>query len=150
MKDLNITFKPIGIIHTSFDGKEKIPRQGRFSQEAAGYAEIFDEFAEGLKDLDSFTYCHLIFYFHLKKEALKLVQYPKNRDIPRGVFAIRSPLRPNKIGLTVVKIVSVDGNKLHFTGADMIDGTPLLDIKPYVAEIDSYPDAGEGWFNENR
>ena len=148
MTSQNIIFQPIGIIHTPFDGLEKIPRQGRFSKEAAGYAEIFDHYAEGLKDLDSFTHAHLIFYFHLKKEKLKLIQYPKNRDIPRGVFAIRSPLRPNKIGLTIVKITSVEGNKVHFTGADMIDGTPLLDIKPYVPEIDSYPDAGKGWFDQ--
>jgi len=144
----SIHFKPIGIIHTPFDGTEKIPRQGRFSDEAAGYAEIFEEFSEGLKDLNTFTHAHLIFYFHLKKEALKLIQYPKNRDIPRGVFAIRSPLRPNKIGLTIVKITSVEDNKLYFTGADMINGTPLLDIKPYVPEIDCYPDAGNGWFEE--
>jgi len=146
MSSQNITFRPIGIIHTPFDGSEKIPRQGRFSDDATGYAEIFDEFAEGLKDLDTFTHAHLIFYFHLKKESLKLIQYPKGKDIPRGVFAIRSPLRPNKIGTTIVKIISITDNVIHFEGADMIDGTPLLDIKPYVADIDCYPDAGKGWF----
>ena len=148
MATQNINFKPIGIIHTPYDGTEKIPRQGRFSEDAAGYVELFEEFSEGLKDLDTFSYAHLIFYFHLKKEELKLIQYPKNKNVARGVFAIRSPLRPNKIGLTIVKIVSVEGNKVRFTGADMIDGTPLLDIKPYVPEIDCYPDAGKGWFDQ--
>jgi len=148
MTPQDIILKPIGIIHTPFDGTEKIPRQGRFSEEAAGYAEIFEEYAAGLKDLNSFTHAHLIFYFHKQNEQLKLLQYPaKGKDI-RGVFSVRSPLRPNKIGLTIVKITSVEGNKVHFTGADMIDGTPLLDIKPYVPEIDSYPDAGKGWFDQ--
>ena len=86
----------------------------------------------------------------LKKENLKLIQYPKGKDIPRGVFSIRSPLRPNKIGLTTVKIKSVEGNIVRFTGADMIDGTPLLDIKPYVPEIDCFPDAGKGWFGDEQ
>ncbi len=145
----NITFKPIGIIRTPFDGSEKIPRQGRFGENNDGSVVIFDEFLEGLKDLETFTHAWLIFYFHKKNESLKLIQYPKNRDIPRGVFSIRSPLRPNKIGLTAVKIISVENNTIHFAGADMIDGTPLLDIKPYVPDIDCYPDAGRGWFDQD-
>ena len=148
MNTQKIIFKPIGTIHTPFDGSEKIPRQGRFSDDAAGYVEIFNEFAEGLKDLGSFTHAHLIFYFHLKKEDLKLIQYPKGKSVPRGVFSIRSPLRPNKIGLTTVKLLSVEKNIVRFVGADMIDGTPLLDIKPYVPEIDCFPDAGKGWFDD--
>jgi len=144
----NIIFHPIGIIHTPFNGFDKIPRQGRFAEDTSAYAEIFDEFAEGMKDLDTFTHAHLIFYFHKKDEELQLLQYPKGRNAPRGVFSIRSPLRPNKIGLTIVKIVSVEKSILRFTGADMIDGTPLLDIKPYVPEIDCYPDAGKGWFEQ--
>jgi len=90
----------------------------------------------------------LIFYFHKQYESLKLLQYPKRRNVPRGVFAIRSPLRPNKIGMTIVKIISIENNTLHFAGADMIDGTPLLDIKPYVPDIDCYSDAGKGWFEK--
>ena len=148
MTTQNITFKPIGIIHTPFDGTEKIPRQGRFAENNDGSIVIFEEYSEGLKDLNTFTHAHLIFNFHKKDEDLKLLQYPKGRDIPRGVFAIRSPLRPNKIGLTIVKIKSVEDNIIHFEGADMIDGTPLLDIKPYVPEIDCYPDAGKGWFQQ--
>lgn len=142
----NITLQPIGTIHTPFDGTAKIPRQGRFGANNDGRIEIFDEFAEGLKDLETFTHAHLIFYFHLKKESLKLIQYPKGKDVARGVFSIRSPLRPNKIGLSTVKIKSVKNNIVYFEGADMIDGTPLLDIKPYVPEIDCYPEAGKGWF----
>jgi len=149
MTSHNIIFKPIGIIHTPFDESDKIPRQGRFADNNEGRAEVNEEFSKGLKDLDTFTHAILIFYFHQKNESLKLLQYPKGRTIPRGVFAIRSPLRPNKIGLTIVKIISVENNSLHFTGADMIDGTPLLDIKPYVPDIDCYPEAGKGWFERN-
>ncbi len=148
MSSQNIIFKPIGTIHTPFDEFDKIPRQGRFADNNQGQAVVNDEFSKGLKDIDSFTHAFLIFYFHQKNESLKLLQYPKGRTIPRGVFAIRSPLRPNKIGLTIVKIISVENNILHFTGADMIDGTPLLDIKPYVPDIDCYPDAGKGWFEQ--
>ncbi|NOX86087.1 MAG: tRNA (N6-threonylcarbamoyladenosine(37)-N6)-methyltransferase TrmO [Chlorobi bacterium] len=148
MNPEKIVFKPIGIIHSPFNNFEKIPRQGRFGEDTAAYAEIFEEYTEGLKDLDTFTHAHLIFYFHKKDEELKLIQYPKGRTTPRGVFSIRSPLRPNKIGLTIVKITSVENNIIHFTGADMIEGTPLLDIKPYVPEIDCYPDAGKGWFEQ--
>ena len=150
MTSQNIIFKPIGIIHTPFNGLEKIPRQGRFADNNQGRAVIKEEFSEGLKDLDTFTHAILIFYFHQKNESLKLLQCPRGRTIPRGVFAIRSPLRPNKIGMTIVKIISVENNTLNFSGADMIDGTPLLDIKPYVPDIDCYPDAGKGWFTENK
>jgi len=149
MTTQNTIFKPIGTIYTPFDEFDKIPRQGRFADNNQGRAVINEEFSAGLKDLDTFTHAHLIFYFHKKDEALKLLQYPKDRTISRGVFSIRSPLRPNKIGLTIVKIVSVENNSLHFTGADMIDGTPLLDIKPYVPDIDCYPEAGKGWFEQN-
>jgi len=148
MTSQNIIFKPIGIIHTPFEGLEKIPRQGRFADNNQGLAVINKEFSEGLKDLDTFTHAFLIFYFHKQYESLKLLQYPKRRNVPRGVFAIRSPLRPNKIGMTIVKIISIENNTLHFAGADMIDGTPLLDIKPYVPDIDCYSDAGKGWFEK--
>jgi tRNA-Thr(GGU) m(6)t(6)A37 methyltransferase TsaA len=150
MTSQNIIFKPIGTIHTPFDGTKKIPRQGRFGENNDGKVVIFNEFSKGLKDLGTFTHAWLIFYFHEKHEALKLIQYPKGRDIPRGVFSIRSPLRPNKIGLTAVKIISVENNIIHFAGADMIDGTPLIDIKPYVPEIDCYPEAGKGWFGPEK
>ncbi len=149
MTSQNIIFKPIGTIHTPFDGLDKIPRQGRFADNNQGQVVINEEFSEGLKDLDTFTHAILIFYFHQQHESLKLLQYPGGRTIPRGVFAIRSPLRPNKIGLTIVKIISLENNTLNFAGADMIDGTPLLDIKPYIPEIDCYSDAGRGWFERN-
>ncbi|MCF6170164.1 MAG: tRNA (N6-threonylcarbamoyladenosine(37)-N6)-methyltransferase TrmO [Bacteroidales bacterium] len=149
MKGQNITFNPIGIIHTPFDGTTKIPRQGSFKPETRCRAVLKAELAAGLKDLETFSCAFLLFYFHNKEEPLKLIQHPPMSNKPRGVFAIRSPLRPSKIGLTVVKIISVDNNVLHFSGGDMIDGTPLQDIKPYISETDSYPDAGTGWLTQD-
>ncbi len=145
----NIAFSPIGTIRTPFDGTIKIPRQGSFKPETRCRAVLKQEFAAGLKDLETFSYAFLLFYFHKKEEPLKLIQHPPMSNKPRGVFAIRSPLRPNKIGLTVVKVISIENNILHFSGGDMIDGTPLLDIKPYISEIDCYPDAGTGWLTQD-
>lgn len=144
MKTKDILINPIGIIKTPFSGKHKMPRQGRFSEETEGYLELDNKYVDGLLDLDTFTHAILIFYFHESKN-FELIQYTKRDTKPHGVFAIRSPLRPSGIGMTTVKIVSIDGNIVKFHGADMINGTPLLDIKPYIPDVDSYPDAGKGW-----
>ncbi len=147
-KQQPVLFEPIGILHTPFkDDKKKIPRQGRFEEGNSGYAEIFPRFAAGLKDVEKFSHLYFLFHFH-KSNGYKLLQHtPRNHNL-RGVFAIRSPKRPNAIGQTIVKVERVEGNIIYFSGADMIDGTPLLDIKPYVPEIDWYPDARNGWLGE--
>ncbi len=139
-----IEFSPVGIIHTPFDGKEKIPHQGRFGENNDGWVEIFPEFAEGLNGLESFSHIYLLFHFHLSTDY-SLTQITPRHHQTKGVFAIRSPRRPNGIGMTIVKLKKIEGNKIYFSGADMIDGTPLLDIKPYNTDIDSYPDADNGW-----
>ncbi len=141
-----VQFKPIGHIETSFDDKVWIPRQGRYDKTAKGVAVLYPEFADGLKSLDSFGYCWLLFHFDRSKN-FSLLQQPPKREGLHGVFSIRSPKRPNRIGMTVVKIDKIENNKVYFSGADMINGTPLLDIKPYVEEIDSVPDAGNGWMD---
>jgi tRNA-Thr(GGU) m(6)t(6)A37 methyltransferase TsaA len=148
MKNKEIVFKPIGIIHTPFgNDKKKIPRQGRFGENNDGIAEVFPEYAGGLKDLESFSHLYLLFHFH-KSQNYDLLQItPRNHNL-RGVFAIRSPRRPNALGQTIVKILKIEQNKIFFTGADMIDGTPLIDIKPYVPEIDYYPGAVNGWLEK--
>ena len=140
----SIHFSAIGYIETSFDDKEWIPRQGRYDQTAKGVAVVYPEFEKGLESLDSYSYCWLLFYFD-KSKAFSLLQNPPKDDKPHGVFSIRSPRRPNGIGMTVVKINKIEKNRVYFTGADMINGTPLIDIKPYVEQIDSIPDAGNGW-----
>jgi tRNA-Thr(GGU) m(6)t(6)A37 methyltransferase TsaA len=149
MKNKEIIFKPIGIIHTPFkDDKKKIPRQGRFEENNDGYVEIFPEYEEGLKDLEFFSHLYLLFHFHKSNDYDLLQITPRNHNL-RGVFAIRSPRRPNALGQTIVKLQKIEGNKIFFTGADMIDGTPLLDIKPYVPEIDYYADAVNGWLKKS-
>ena len=142
--NLKIEFSPIGIIHTPFDGKTKIPRQGRFGENNDGVVEIFPEYTEGLLGLESFSHLYLIFHFHQSKGYLLTQITPRHHQI-KGVFAIRSPRRPNGIGLTIIRLKKIEGNRIYFTGADMIDGTPLLDIKPYTTDIDSYPEADNGW-----
>ncbi len=143
-----IVFKPIGVIHTPFnDNKRKIPRQGRFGTDNEGYAEIFPEFAKGLKDVETFSHLYFLFHFH-KSNTFDLIQRTPQHKNLRGVFAIRSPRRPNAIGQTIVKLIKIKENRLYFSGADMIDGTPLIDIKPYVPEIDFYENAINGWLQK--
>ncbi len=142
-----IRFEPIGFIETPFDDKEWIPRQGRYDQSAKGVAVLFTEFAEGLESLELFSHCWLLFHFD-KSKGFNLLQYPPKANIAHGVFSIRSPRRPNGIGMTVVKIEKIEDNKVWFSGADMISGTPLIDIKPYVEDIDSIPGAGNGWIDK--
>lgn len=147
MTNIAIEIVPIGVIHTPFTVDDKLPRQGRFSENTEGYLEINSKYVDGLLDLDTFTHMILIFYFHESK-GFRLVQLPSRDKVPHGVFAIRSPYRPTGIGLTTVRIKSIKNNVVEFYGADMIDGTPLLDIKPYFPDIDSYPDAGRGWLGK--
>lgn len=142
-----INIEPIGTIHTSFSISDKIPRQGRFSDETEGYVELDSSLTDGLLDLDTFTHAILIFHFHESKFS-DLIQEPKRDNKPHGVFATRTPQRPSGIGTTTVKLKSIKDNIIKFYGADMIDGTPLLDIKPYIPDIDSYPEAGRGWLGD--
>jgi len=124
-----------------------MPRQGAVASDSKGLVEVFDEYAEGLSDIGGFS--HLILLFHLdrsKDHSLKVIPFAD--DSPRGVFSTRAPRRPNQIGMTVVRLISVDGNKLTVSGIDMLDGTPLLDIKPYNPDIDPHPDAKTGWMGD--
>jgi len=109
-----------------------------------GTVEVFPEFAAGLKDLDGFSHVILIYHFHQVQEA-KLVVTPFLDSQPRGVFATRAPKRPNPIGLSVVKLLGIEGNLLRVENVDILDGTPLLDIKPYVPEFDQYSAERVGW-----
>ena len=139
-----VSLEPIGLIHTPFTGKEKLPRQGRFEPENKGWVEVFPEFELGLKGLEDFSHAYLIFHFHLSGDY-DLLQFTPRHRVEKGVFAIRSPRRPNPIGLTIVRLDKIEGNRIYFSGPDMMDGTPLLDIKPYTTEIDCYPEADNGW-----
>lgn len=112
-----------------------------------GTAEVFPEFAAGLKDLSGFSHVILLYHFHLVQET-QLIVTPFMDVIPRGVFATRAPKRPNPIGLSVVKLLRVERNILHIENVDIVDGTPLLDVKPYVPEFDQHPADRLGWLEQ--
>jgi tRNA-Thr(GGU) m(6)t(6)A37 methyltransferase TsaA len=124
---------PIGTVHSPYTGVEDIPRCAGERLEAEAVVEVLPEYSEGLADVDGFS--HLMLLAHLHRAGvvkLKVVPPVDETRSTRGVFATRSPLRPNHIGVTIVELVRVEGNELHVRGVDLLDGTPLLDIKPYM------------------
>lgn len=134
----------IGTIRTPFAQKDDAPIQGAFRPDAIGTVEVLPEFADGLADIDGFS--HLILLYEFDRAApVEMSRYTFLGDEPHGLFATRHPARPNPIGLTVVTLLARDGATLTVGGIDMLDATPLLDIKPYVARFDSVPEASEGW-----
>lgn len=142
-----ITIKPIGVIHTPYREHADIPIQGRFKPEVQGWVELDEEYQEGLRDLAGFSHAYLLYDFHESdKETLTGRPFLENQQ--HGIFAIRSPHRPNHIGISVVEIKGIEGNRLTFTHVDMLDGTPLLDIKPYVTHFDCFPNARSGWIDK--
>jgi len=138
----------IGKIYSPYKKSKEIPIQGRFKDDVEAFIELKEEYVKGLKDLDKFSHCILIYYFH-KSNKETIEGKPFLEDEKHGIFAIRSPHRPNHIGFSVVKIKRIKGNKIYFTQVDMIDGTPLLDIKPYVKYFDSREDVISGWLDKH-
>jgi len=138
------TLHPIGIIHSPYATKEETPIQGTFRPDGMGTIEVFPEYEEGLKDIETFSHLILIYLFH-KAGELKLVRQTFLDDEAHGVFASRHPCRPNGLGITVVTVLKRDGNQLEVSGIDVLDGTPLIDIKPYIPRFDCFPEASEGW-----
>lgn len=141
---MDIVYHPIGILHTPFHDLRDMPIQPTGAASTPGTAEIFPEYADGLKDLDGFSHVILLFHLHQVREA-KLRVVPFLDSEPRGVFATRAPSRPNPIGLSIVRLLSVDGCTLHLDNLDILDGTPLLDLKPYVSGFDRPARARAGW-----
>ena len=130
-----IAMQPIGIIHTPFASLEGMPIQPGGARDAVGRVELDPELAPALTDLDGFSHVYLLYCFH-QSSGYKTTVTPYLDDTPRGLFATRAPRRPNPIGLSVVEVVSVAGNVLTVRGIDVLDGTPLLDIKPYAPAFD--------------
>jgi len=143
-----ITYKPIGVIHSPFKEPKGTPIQPAAAKGINGIVEIFPEYAEGLKDIEGFSHIILLYHFHLSKEAALIVK-PYMDSEAHGVFAMRGPSRPNPIGISVVRLVKVEGNTLHIQDVDIVDGTPLLDIKPYVREFDAREVEKVGWLEKN-
>ncbi|MDO5736478.1 MAG: tRNA (N6-threonylcarbamoyladenosine(37)-N6)-methyltransferase TrmO [Propionibacteriaceae bacterium] len=136
----------IGVVHTSFHTKAEAPIQGAFVPDAEGVLEVHEEFEDGLDDIEGFSHLILIYVFDRGGEV-DLRPVPFLDDRPHGVFATRNPRRPNRLGLTVVRLLRREGRRLIIKGVDILDGTPVVDIKPYVPRFDSVPEALEGWFS---
>ena len=128
------TFRPIGFVRSPFSETKQIPKGPGAKHEEEGVLEILPEFAAGLKDIEGFSHLYVLWAFH-RSTDYDLVGTPPTDDRPHGVFATRSPRRPNPIALTVVELLRRDGAKLHVRGVDMLDGTPILDIKPYLSSV---------------
>ncbi|MFW6295477.1 MAG: tRNA (N6-threonylcarbamoyladenosine(37)-N6)-methyltransferase TrmO [Halanaerobium sp.] len=143
-----ITFRPIGKIRSKFKKPEGTPIQPPGADGAEGRIELLPEFEGGLKDLDGFSHLILLFYCHLAGKC-SLRNKPFLEDKEHGVFAIRAPSRPNSIGLSVVRLDKVEGSTLYIRDVDIVDGTPLLDIKPYVPEFDNRKNVKIGWYEKN-
>lgn len=141
-----ITCFPIGIIRSPFKDIKGMPIQPEGAEGVLGTVEIDVEFAAGLKDLEGFSHIFLLYYFHMSR-GYSLKVKPFLDDRPHGVFATRAPRRPNPIGMSIVRLMRVDGNILHIQDVDILDGTPLLDIKPYVPEFDVRRADRIGWFS---
>jgi tRNA-Thr(GGU) m(6)t(6)A37 methyltransferase TsaA len=144
-----MNYSPIGTIHTPFKNVEGMPIQPSGAKGIRGHIDILPEFVEGLKDLDGFSHIVLLYHFHEGKES-KLTVVPFMDTVPRGVFATRAPKRPNPIGLSVVKLIGIEENIVHIENVDILDGTPLLDIKPYVREFDHEEKIRVGWLEKAR
>jgi tRNA (adenine37-N6)-methyltransferase len=147
MNQTAITYQSIGVIRSAHVAVEKTPIQPVYAKGCRGRAEIFKEFTDGLCDLEGFSHVYLIYHFH-QAEAMKLLVKPFLQDLVHGVFATRAPCRPNPIGLSLVELVRREENVLYLDGVDILDGTPLLDIKPYTAKFDRIETTRNGWQDE--
>lgn len=142
-----IELKPIGIIHTPFTKLEGMPIQPTGAAGVHGTVQVFEEYHAGLKDLDGFSHIILLYYFHRSREFnLQVIPFMDTKS--RGLFATRAPKRPNPIGLSIVQLDRIEKGVLHIQNVDILDGTPLLDIKPFVPAFDSYAEVLTGWLEE--
>lgn len=143
----NITYSPIGVIHSRFTDPGDTPIQGIFADGARGEVEVFPEYADGLKDIDGFSHLILLYHFHLAN-GYSLISKPFMGGVEKGIFSIRHPNRPNPIGISIVRLDAVIGNVLKISEVDILDGTPLLDIKPFVHQFDQRADIQSGWVDD--
>jgi len=144
---MGFEINPIGIIHTPFINLEGMPIQPAGAAGVKGTVEVLDKYRPGLKDLDGFSHIILIYYFH-GSSGFELHVIPFLDSQPRGLFATRAPKRPNPIGLSVVQLDKIENGILHIQNVDILDNTPLLDIKPYVPEFDAPKKVRTGWLEK--
>lgn len=142
-----IEFRPIGIIHTPFTDPEGMPIQPTGAAGVEGRVEVFEEYRPGLKDLEGFSHVVLLYHFH-RSRSFQLEVVPFLDKVVRGLFATRAPRRPNPIGLSVVRLERIEDGVLLVQNVDILDRTPLLDIKPYVPEFDTPTEIRTGWLEQ--
>lgn len=147
MREQRFSFCAIGIIHSCHHIAGRTPIQPVYAADFPGTVEIFPAFADGLRDLDGYSHIYLIYVLDRAGEARLRVK-PFLQDVERGIFATRAPCRPNPIGMSIVPLLRVEGNLLHVGALDILDGTPLLDIKPYSRRFDCLTDTRNGWQDE--
>jgi len=140
------TARQIGVVRSEHIVPENTPIQPVYAHECLGKIELFPEFEEGLLDIEGFSHLIILYWLH-KAEDAKLLVKPFLEDKVHGIFATRTPLRPTPIGLSIVRLLERKGNVLMIQGVDMLDGTPVIDIKPYSGRFDSFPDARNGWMD---
>ncbi len=143
-----IKYKPIGTIHSPYETIEGMPIQPTGAKGVKGSLKIDEEYLEGLKDLDGFSHIIILYHFH-RCEGFQLTVKPFLDKQERGLFSTRAPKRPNPIGLSIVKLLDVEGNTVKVEDIDVLDGTPLLDIKPYVPEFDHREVEMTGWLSKS-
>jgi tRNA-Thr(GGU) m(6)t(6)A37 methyltransferase TsaA len=146
---MGFIIKPIGFIHTSLTDKNCSPIQSSRS-DFTGTIEVFPQYLEGLEGIEAFSHIYLLYRFHQSDQEVALKVKPFLDDQEHGVFATRYPNRPNQLGFSVVQLTGRQANLLEFKGADMLDGTPLLDIKPYIPEFDVFSVSKSGWFKNRK
>jgi tRNA-Thr(GGU) m(6)t(6)A37 methyltransferase TsaA len=145
---MSLEIIPIGVIRTPFKSSDRIPIQS-IKSKTTGEVELLSEYTEGLESLNKFSYAFLIYWFHRAKPvSLKVKPFLDTQE--RGLFSTRAPSRPNPIGFSIVRIIEIKGNIVRFEGADMLNETPLIDIKPFVPEFDNRPDASSGWLVDSQ
>lgn len=147
MNEQRIIFSPIGVIRSEHTVAKQTPIQPTYAKGCQGRAEILPQFAQGLRDLEGFSHLYLIVHLH-RAPPPQLIVKPFLQDVERGVFSTRAPCRPNAIGLSIVELIGIEGTVLHLDGVDILDGTPLLDIKPYCAKFDRIDHTRNGWQDE--
>jgi tRNA-Thr(GGU) m(6)t(6)A37 methyltransferase TsaA len=145
---MRIIMNPIGVIHSPYKELDGMPIQGTFKPEVEAWLELNKEYSRGLAGLEWFSHAIILYYFH-KSNRERIQGRPFLENEMHGVFAIRSPHRPNHIGLSVVRICAIEGNKLYFREVDVLDGTPVLDIKPYVKYFDVRDNVVSGWIDKH-
>jgi tRNA-Thr(GGU) m(6)t(6)A37 methyltransferase TsaA len=141
-------YTPIGVVHSPFEWARDVPIQSAAAADVEGHVEVFPEYVEGLKDVDGFSHLILVYFCHLAQKYSLLVKPFLDNEL-RGVFSTRAPSRPNSIGVSVVRLIKRENNLLYIQDVDIVDGTPLLDIKPFVSQFDNRKTEKIGWLEGN-